>query len=192
MIPTPTECFLRMEEYRMLDNIRDHSIVVARITEYLVAHLMATGSQLSMPLAVAGALLHDIGKTPCLGSDDDHAGVGKDICLAHDYQELASIVGEHVVLRNGLPKDGVSEKEIVYYSDKRVTHDKIVSLADRKRYILDRYGNNDERRFLAIERNFLTCQRLEERLFARLPIAPEQIAEAVQQHQSSFLKNTDQ
>ncbi len=43
MIPSPEECFRRMQQYAMLDNIKDHSIMVARIAEFLAAELTAAG-----------------------------------------------------------------------------------------------------------------------------------------------------
>ncbi len=111
-----------------------------------------------------------------------------EICLAHRYTELASIVGEHVILKNGMPAAGLSEKEIVYYADKRVTHDAIVSLDERRAYIIERYGNNDERRHRAIERNFVICQQIEARIFADLPISPVAMAGAVQNFHSRLLQ----
>lgn len=172
----------------MLDNIKDHSIVVARIAEYLAAELSASGLALSVPLAVAAALLHDIGKTQSLANGDDHARLGREICLTHRYLELAPIVGEHVILKNGMPAKGLSEKEIVYYADKRVNHDAIVSLEERLGYIIERYGNNDERRQRAIERNFGICQRIEARIFAALPISSDAMAGAVEDFHSHLLQ----
>ena len=177
-----------MQQYAMLDNIRDHSVMVARIAEFLVVRLTAAGENLSLPLAVSAALLHDIGKTQCLHNDGDHALLGRDICLAHRYTELAPIVGEHVILKEGVPASGLSEKEIVYYADKRVTHDMIVDLDDRLAYILARYGKNDERRHLAIERNFSVCRQIERILFGRLTISPAAVAEEVEIYRSSLLE----
>jgi len=177
-----------MRQYAMLDNIRNHSIMVARIAEYLAATLNAAGESLSVPLAVSAALLHDIGKTQCLGNDNDHALLGREICLSHRYTELAPIVREHVVLQNGMPANGLSEKEIVYYADKRVTHDSIVNLEDRLAYILERYGNNDQRRHRAIERNFVICQQIEARIFTKLSISPGAMAGAVEDFHSHLLQ----
>ncbi|MEJ2689689.1 MAG: HDIG domain-containing protein [Deltaproteobacteria bacterium] len=188
MIPSPEECFQRMQQYEMLDNIKDHSIMVARIAEYLAAELSVVGESLSLPLAVSAALLHDIGKTQCLKNGNDHAQLGKDICLAHRYTELAPIVGEHVVLKHGMPASGLSEKEIVYYADKRVNHDVIVSLEERLAYIMEHYGNNDERRHRAIERNFVICQQIEARIFNFLAVSPAAMAGAVEDFHSLLLR----
>ena len=41
--------------------------------------LAAAGFELHLPLISTGALLHDIGKTACLGTTDNHAHLGADI-----------------------------------------------------------------------------------------------------------------
>ena len=166
-IPTIEECFSLMEQHRMLPNIKDHSIVVAGVAEIITAGLIKAGYQLSPDKVIAGALLHDIGKTACLENDDDHATRGYEICLAHNLESIADIVAEHVILRNYAPANGVSEKEIVYYADKRVNHDQVVSLEDRLAYILDRYGLNNQKRCLAIKKNYALCQGLEKNMFAK-------------------------
>jgi uncharacterized protein len=186
MIPQPHECFQLMRQYGMLENIREHSIMVARVADYLASGLLAAGKEISMPLIVAGALLHDIGKTQCLYTDEDHARLGREICETHRYHELAPIVGEHVVLKNGVPRFELKEKQIVYYADKRVTHDRIVSLEQRLDYILERYGNDDPGRHQAIERNFLVCKEIEQKIFLHLEEDSQDVAAAVFSRQASF------
>lgn len=179
MIPSHEECGQLMEEHRMLDNIRDHSVIVARIAEFLVENLQEHGLDIPLDLAVSAALLHDIGKTPCLNTQEDHALKGKEICLRHGYHEIADIVEEHVILKDGFPEHPLSATEVVYYADKRVTHDKIVSLADRLEYIVERYASNSEIRRRAIEKNFLKCRRIEEEIFSYLDFKPENLAERI-------------
>jgi putative nucleotidyltransferase with HDIG domain len=167
-----------MDRYRMLANIRDHSIIVARVAALLAEKAGRAGLELSLPLVVTAALLHDIGKTACLGNDRDHAALGRDICLKHGFSELAGIVGEHVQLRdNHLPL--LTESEIVFYADKRVTHERVVSLSERQEYILGRYGHDDPRRRAAIRANCRKWWDVEAALFALLPFAPAAIAELI-------------
>jgi putative nucleotidyltransferase with HDIG domain len=120
-VPGVKECFDLMEQYQMLLNIKHHSIVVARVAEIITSGLIAAGHKLSMDRIIAGALLHDIGKTACLDNNDDHAAKGVEICLAHNLDPIADIVGEHVILTNYSPENNFAEKEIVYYADKRAT-----------------------------------------------------------------------
>ena len=175
-IPGVNECLALMEQYHMLPNIKDHSIVVTEVAGVITNGLIAAGYDLSLETVIAGALLHDIGKTACLDNDDDHAARGLEICLAHNLKTIADIVAEHVILKNYAPQNGFAEKEIVYYADKRVNHDKVVSLEERLAYILERYGMNNEVRCRAIKRNYARCQDLEKRMFSFLTFDPADIS----------------
>jgi len=168
-----------MATYGMLANIREHSIVVARIAEYLCGALIDAGVALNADLAVRGALLHDIAKTISIESGGDHAREGAAICRRHGLTELAPLVAEHVILRDSFPESPLSEKEIVYYADKRVNHDQIVSLGVRLKYIIGRYGLGDARRCRAIEKNFQRCQVIEAGIFDYLPLEPGDLASEV-------------
>lgn len=157
-----------MDGYGMLANIRDHSFTVARATETILDKLQHHESVLNLPpknLAVAGALLHDIAKTDCIKNGGDHALIGCEICEQLGYREIGEIVKEHVWLVDFSPdryqKGIFLTKELIYYADKRVLHDKIVSLSERLDYILERYGNNDPVRYSLIKKNFNQCQELE-------------------------------
>lgn len=172
MVPSVEQCRWMMEQYKMLPNIRAHSFVVAEVAKIISKDLLHNGVDLNFNEVVAGALLHDIGKTQCLNTDENHAAVGRDICIKHGFDEVADIVGEHVILKNGLSETGCTVKEIVYYSDKRVLHDEIVSLEERLDYILERYGGNSMRMKEAISKNFNRCKLLEKKLFARLSLTP--------------------
>ena len=179
-----------MEQYDMLPNIRDHSIAVAGVAEIITNGLNAAGHNLSLDTIIAGALLHDIGKTACLDNDDDHAAKGLEICLTHNLEMIADIVAEHVILKNYDPANDFSEKEIVYYADKRVNHDQVVSLEERLNYILERYGKNNEIRCRAIKKNYTLCRELEKRMFALLTFAPSDMVELLKRQRSAVAAAT--
>ena len=185
-IPGVNDCLGLMEQYHMLPNIKDHSIVVARVAEIITNSLIAAGHNLSFDKVIAGALLHDIGKTACLDNDDDHAAMGLEICLAHNLETIADIVAEHVILKNYTPENVFAEKEIVYYADKRVNHDQVVSLEERLAYILDRYGLNNEIRYRAIKKNYARCQDLEKRMFSFLAFEPSDVPDLLNKQPSLF------
>ncbi len=175
-----------MDEYEMLDNIKAHSIMVARVAELMGRDLHQNPFELSMELIIAGSLLHDIAKTPCLNTASRHDREGEKIVLRHGFYEIAEIVAEHVVL--GKTEPGViSEKQIVYYADKRINHDYVVSLEDRLVYILDRYGRNNEYRHKAILENFIKCKKLEADIFARLDFKPEDVAGLIETRKSGVV-----
>ena len=185
-IPGVKDCLNLMEQYHMLPNIKAHSIIVARVAEIITSNLMGAGYELSMDRIIAGALLHDIGKTSCLDNDDDHAAKGVEIVLAHNLKPIADIVGEHVILENYSTGNNFTEKEIVYYADKRVNHDQVVCLEERLTYILQRYGLNNVVRCEAIKRNYALCQDLERRMFSSLPFEPFDISELLSERQSTI------
>jgi uncharacterized protein len=180
VIPSEKECYDLMEKYRMLDNIREHSIVVAKIVRAISNGLLTSGVQLSVDKAVAGALLHDIAKTQCLQTGGDHAALGREICLQHQLDEIADIVAEHIWLKS-YSLDGLfSEKEIVYYADKRVLHTSVVSLDERMDDIINRYSRYDSRLTQLVQMNFDICKGIERKLFGRLDFGPDQLADQVQ------------
>lgn len=168
-----------MDDYQMLPNIREHSIVVAKVAELLIQGFQRNGSSLDRDLILAGALLHDIAKTQCLGDNDgNHAKVGREICLKHGYERVGEIVASHVVL-NGNGSGPVTEKEIVYYADKRVNHNKVVTLEERLAYINKTYGAENQKRQELIHINFEKCLTLEKLIFADIPFAPEDVGPLV-------------
>lgn len=175
MIPSIETCFHLMDKYGMLGNIKAHSVVVAKIARLIARGLRDAGFDISVKKTTAGALIHDIGKTASLKSGHDHSEIGKQICVQNDFFELADIVGQHVRLKDYNLSDDYSEKEIVYYADKRVNHDRIVDLEERLDYILKRYGRNRESISRAIKENFELCTKVEKKLFSKLNFSPESL-----------------
>ena len=181
-IPDLARCIELFDAHGMLDNIRHHSLVVAELSARIAQGLAEKNPERPQPdlkLVMAGALLHDIAKTPCLHGRCDHAAVGAALCLDAGWPEVAEIVGQHVYLQPfDLPRyeAGVFyAKEVVHYADKRVRHHEVVSLDERLEYILERYcKDNPERRRRSAE-HFERCRLLERLLFRRLPFAPEEL-----------------
>ncbi len=180
MIPTEKECYVLMDQYQMLLNIREHSVVVAEIVRVISQGLVRSGVHISLEKAIAGALLHDIGKTQCIETGGDHAALGREICLQHQFDEIADIVGEHVWLRGNSPDGVYPEKEIVYYADKRVLHTSVVSLQERMDDILQRYSRDNQRLSLLIRENFSIAKGVERKLFKKLDFRPADLAEIIQ------------
>ena len=175
MIPSVEECLKLMEQYGMLENIKAHSIMVEKIATIIGKGLKDTGSDISLEKIAAGALLHDIGKSLCLNTGDDHEAKGREICLQNHLEEIADIVGEHVRLKDYHLYSPISEKEIVYYADKRVNDDMVVSLEERLSYLLKRYAKNMEHISQRIKENFELCKAVEKKLFAKLSFRPEHL-----------------
>ena len=163
----------------MLENIKDHSIMVERVAVVITKGLREAGLTLSMRKVRVGALMHDIGKTMCLNTTEDHAAKGVEICLKHRLHEIKDVVGEHIRLRNFNPSEAISEKEVVYYADKRVNHDKVVSIEKLLEYLLKRYGRGRKDLDDLIKENFKLCKAVEKKLFEKLPFGPDDLDELV-------------
>lgn len=175
MIPSPIECLNIMDKYRMLDNIKAHSLMVARVAYLIGTSAALKAPHISVDLVLAGALLHDIGKTESLRNGGDHVEIGQKICRIEGLAEVEPIVAEHVVLKSFVKEGEITEKEIVYYADKRVNHDQVVSLKKRLEYILERYGCGNPKVEDLIIRNFNVCSQVEEKLFQYLEFEPSDI-----------------
>ena len=183
MIPSIETCFLLMEKYGMLENIKAHSVVVAKIARLIAKGLEQAGVDISIEKTTAAALMHDIGKTASLKYGGDHTEIGRQICLRNHFEEIADIVREHVIFKDYELDGDYSEKEIVYYADKRVNHDRIVSLDERLAYILERYGNNQQDLCRRIKKNFKLCAKVERKLFTKLNFRPESLSRLVEKEE---------
>lgn len=183
MIPSIETCFLLMEKYGMLENIKAHSVVVAKIARLIAKGLEQAGVDISIEKTTAAALMHDIGKTASLKYGGDHTEIGRQICLRNHFEEIADIVREHVIFKDYELDGDYSEKEIVYYADKRVNHDRIVSLDERLAYILERYGNNQQDLCRRIKKNFKLCAKVETKLFTKLNFRPESLYSLVEKEE---------
>lgn len=151
-IPDIAECKELMARFDMLPNIVEHSLQVMRVSLALTDHLK-DGVVVNRDRVIAAALLHDITKTRSIKTKERHAASGGKLLRELGFPGIADIVEEHVTIQN-LNLDGtVEEKEIVYYADKRVMHDKIVTLEERMHDLMRRYGTGEEMR------NFLLQNR---------------------------------
>jgi hypothetical protein len=93
--------------------------------------------------------------------------------------EIVDMVREHVRLKNFHPERPIYSKEIIYYADKRVNHDSIVSLDERLRDLILRYAKGDAKLSKAMRENFRICKEVEKKLFGPLGFNPDDIAERV-------------
>jgi len=93
------------------------------------------------------------------------------------HKKIADIVAEHIWLRNYSTSGAYSEKEVVYYADKRVLHSSVVSLEERMQYIIGTYGREDPGLRKLIRKNFSICNAVEKKLFRELAFEPQDLAE---------------
>ena len=171
-LPSHHQCLELMETHAMLPNIREHSFRVMEVASFLGEALAEAGFDLNLPLVTVGALLHDLAKTPCLGTLNNHAELGAVILEELGYPQVAQVVREHVHLDGAImdPRP-LREAEIVNYADKRVLHETVVTLEERFADLKVRYGRTPEAR-ARIQATEVKARVLEEKLFAPLRLTP--------------------
>lgn len=171
-IPSDAECWRLIAEMGMMEHIVAHSLQVCRVALFLADHL--DSPDLGRELIRAAALLHDITKTRSFRTQEAHAETGSYLLAELGYPEVARIVGQHVRLESYRLSSCPTEAQIVNYADKRVLHDRIAPLGERMGYILERYGQDPDRK-----RDILLLwdktEKLEARLFSGLSFAPDDL-----------------
>lgn len=173
-IPSKKECYQLIRKMEMLDHIVSHSILVCNVATFLVDQFEQQQIYLNRDMVQASALLHDITKTRSFETRENHAHTGEQLLHRLGYQEVGHIVGQHVRLKTYGPSKTIFEAEIVNYADKRVLHDKVVSLNERMTYILNKYGivREHRQRILWL---WEKTKQLEEKIFKSLLLSPEDL-----------------
>jgi uncharacterized protein len=174
MIPTRDECLRLMGQYGMLDHIIQHSLEVARVALFLTNELNKRGQRIDFDLVEAASLLHDLTKTECLRTREDHAKTGYQLLKEMGYVRVGEVVAEHIQLSRGQDSSSVSEEEVVNYADKRVLHDRIVSLEERFRDLKVRYAK-DKKSIAKMEELEKNTFDMEHKIFSILKINPDDL-----------------
>jgi uncharacterized protein len=172
LLPSHNQCLELMDTHGMLPNIREHSFRVMEVAVFLGQALAEAGFDLHLPLVTAGALLHDLGKTACLGTLNNHAELGAGILEELGYPHVAQVVREHIHLHHDISDTSpLREAELVNYADKRVLHETVVTLEERFADLKVRYGRTPEA-LARIQATEVKARALEDRLFAPLRLTP--------------------
>ena len=168
-IPNRVECEELMARYSMLPNIVEHSLQVMHVSLAITDNLK-DGVAVNRDLVIAAALLHDITKTRSLKTKEKHAASGGALLRELGFPSIAEIVEQHVIIQNLHLEGKIEEKEIVYYADKRVMHDTIVSIEERVQDLIRRYGTSEEihnqiirnkQQVLAVEQKITDCMKID-------------------------------
>jgi uncharacterized protein len=180
-IPSTGECYSLITRHRMLPNIIAHSEQVMRVALTITDNLRLD-AVVDRSLVTAAALLHDITKTRSLETHERHDETGAALLRELGYPRVAWIVEQHVIFTGFLPDGPVEEREVVYYADKRVMHERIVPLEERVHDLVARYGKtpeimdliNSNRDFvISLERKLERAMRIPlEKAISALPVVP--------------------
>ena len=176
-VPLSDECYSILERYSVPEHIIQHSEVVCRVAVFLAEHLNEQGEDLNIPEIRAAALLHDLTKMQGLTEGRDHAETGKEVLAKLGFKRIGEIVAEHIRLKEKTGSQVLSEEEILNYSDKRVLHTRVVSLAVRFADLKERYGGNglDMNAVERIARLEAKTYELEAKVFSTLHFTPEEL-----------------
>ena len=151
-IPKFRDCVKLLLEYSVPDNVINHLLFTAQTAIDIAENLKYRNIPVNCDLVLAGALLHDIGRSK--SHKIDHGIIGGKILKTHEFPiELVSIVEKHIyagISANeakdlGLPaKDYLPktyEEKIVAYSDNISKTNELLSLEQEltrfKRYLPD-------------------------------------------------------
>jgi len=198
-LPTKDECIELWKKYDMPDNIIQHTKIVTEIATAIAKALVKAGIDVDIDLVEKASLLHDVFKR-CDFDDNTYNKVMDELVLqgiikelpekkikhaelaglyfAKDYPEMAKVIRNHnyMAITYGLD---TWEDKILYYADKRVTHDNKVSLKHRLKELHKRYeiffkklSEIDRQQIAEIDKKIFA---LEEIIFSRLAIKPQDI-----------------
>ncbi|MBO8143390.1 MAG: HDIG domain-containing protein [Thermodesulfobacterium sp.] len=165
-----------MKKEKIPEHIIKHSEKVALISLFIGCFLKEIGEKVDISLLVTGALLHDIKKYESILTGENHALLGYEFMEKMGYKRIGDIIKAHIYLEISSFDAPISEEEIVHYADKRVMHDKIVTLKERFEDLKKRYGK-DKQSILRLEFLEKLNYRLEKRIFKKLPFTPDKILE---------------
>ena len=177
-VPDETQCALLWDKYEVPPHIRDHCRAVAGVAVEITSRAAARGAipagrALTVPLARAAALLHDIAKNYTIRHGGSHAQLGAAWVREETGNPLlAQAVLFHVEWPwSGGEMDDVRDPMrlpiIVAYADKRVRHKEVVSVKERFDDLLVRYGiTADKMETIAV--NYAHVQAVEQAIFDRV------------------------
>ena len=153
-IPSREECLATLNKNKTPSNVIEHCKAVCRVAEEVADKLMQKGINVNKKLVTAAALLHDIER-----EKDSHVAEGAKLLKSLGFPEVAEVVKKHSLYprddKETLPK--TFEEKIVFYADKRVQGNKIVSLGERFQDLKKRYN-------IDLSKEFEFAKKIEEGL----------------------------
>ena len=136
-LPTKEECLKILEKAEVPANIIAHTSTVCDFSMKVIDLLEKKGIKVNRNLVAAAALLHDLKKM----ASDRHEIDGAEHIKQLGYPEVGRVISKHGLANLNkeelIPKTW--EEKILFYSDKRVNGDKVVTVDERFEYIKQRY-----------------------------------------------------
>lgn len=152
-IPSKDDCIKILLDNKTPSNVIKHSKVVCEFAESLIKRFEEKGILINKGLIIASALLHDVEKVK-----KNHTVEGVKLLNKLGFVDVAKLVNKHGL--SHLKKEEYPEsyeEKILYYSDKRVRFDKVVSIDERFTDLKKRYNydfKQEEKLAKDIEKDF--------------------------------------
>ncbi len=127
-------CMRILGRYELPDGVIEHSVKVAEVARFIAMRLIKRGEDVNLEQVVAGALLHDVGKSArhMRRGARNHAEASAEIVQAEGLPELTGIVARHIldsiISVDDYPRNW--EEKVVFYADKIVTR-RLVTVEER-------------------------------------------------------------
>jgi uncharacterized protein len=206
-LPTRSLCFDIIKKYHVPPNIVKHSLATAKLAVFLAKKLKEKDIAVDVELVERACLLHDVARI-CEVKESDYNNVGMTVTeqektawnklkteynaihhedtayelLKEQYPVLALTIKKHryVSVLDENDRPDTWEEKIVYYADKRVMHDKIVTLKER---LDDAHQRNAHLRQMKGQNKIDTDKvdrlifELEEEIFTAIGLDPAEVTE---------------
>ena len=137
-IPTKEECIEILTKNKTPSNVIKHSKTVCKVAENITEKLIKKGFKVNKELVIAAALLHDIER-----HKDNHVVIGVKLLKSMGFHEVAEVTKKHSLTE--IEKENKPlriEEKIMFYADKIVKGNKIVSLKERIEDLEKRYNKS--------------------------------------------------
>jgi HD superfamily phosphohydrolase YqeK len=206
-LPSNKECFAILAEYHVPPHIVNHSKAVAKLAVFLARRLNENGAEVNIILLEGACLLHDLLRVHDFKESDydnfeqnlpeeekakwqklrskykssSHEDAAYDI-LKHKYPVIALTIKRHryMALLDEKEKPQSWEEKLLYYADKRVMHETIVSLKERlteghKRNIFQ-HGSATQSKINTAKVDPLIYE-MEKEIFGKISLDPLEVTE---------------
>jgi putative nucleotidyltransferase with HDIG domain len=158
------KCLYLLKKYNVKDNLLRHSLKVNEISMFIGKKLKAKGEKIDLELLECGSLLHDIGKPLGDKLRIDHIEAGVKILTEESLNYIIPILTKHYI--GEVNELRTWEEKIVYYADKRVMEDKLVSIDERLDDLEKRYPGLKE----IITKSEPKIKKLEKEIFDKISV----------------------
>src|SRR3989344_3463399 len=161
-IPSLKQCEKLIAAYEMPVQIRKHSEAVRRIANELAEKISKNKTKIDLDLVDRASLMHDFLKMHCIKNKCRHAEEAGNVLSQKGFPEFGKIVKLHGLDEvNSFDAKTSIEAKVVWYADKRVSHDSVVTMEERYEYFRSKYGSVSEKRMREINSTWKNALKIE-------------------------------